>query len=115
MELWKMKGSQMDISNSRDVTVCDQDAKTVGSHARAAVHVAAGNLMMPTAMGSGFNGGACDTAHLLVPQNFALAMAQNVSSYCLFSDLRAAFASMHRRISLLSEDDGDEIWPSGAC
>lgn len=47
----------MGIGNSRGVTVCDQDAKTLGSHTRPPILLAAGNLMVPTAMGSGFNGG----------------------------------------------------------
>ena len=58
MELWKSKGSQSLIANYRDITACDQDAKTLGSHDRISVLQATGSMLIPTAMGSGFHGGA---------------------------------------------------------
>ena len=99
MELWKKKRSRVLMANNRDITVCDEDSKVLGGHNRSAIMPMVRSMVMPTAIGSGLNGGACDTAHLSVSEILAKAVKKNTCGYVIFADVRAAFASLHRNIS----------------
>ena len=109
-ELWKAKGTQARISNYRDVTFCEPDAKVLSVHKRSAALSTIQNLVLPTAMGSGFNTGACDTAHLLLTEQLAHAMHKNVSAFVLYADIQCAFASLHRNIALRDPNSDDVEW-----
>ena len=73
-------------------------------------HPAVSSMTTPTTMGSGFNGGSCDSAHLIITEVLARAMKLNVCGFAIFADLKRAFASLHRNISMADDDDGDLIW-----
>ena len=94
------------ISSFRDVTVADEDAKVLGSQDRNSILSVVRSIVGPSAMGSGMNSGACDTAHMLVPEPLAAAMRINQRGYAIFGDIRTAFASMHKRIALMRDTDG---------
>ena len=49
-------------------------------------------------------------AHLTIPETLSHAIKTNQSSYCIFGDLRTAFASLRRNVALMGENDGDEVW-----
>jgi hypothetical protein len=55
MVLWKSKGSRADISNYRDVTLTDQDAKVSGRLLRSQLIQGATAMSSSTQMGSGMN------------------------------------------------------------
>ena len=61
-------------------------------------------------MGSDFNTGACDSAHLLLTEQLAYALHKNVSSFVLFADIRCAFASLHRNIAFRDTQSDDTEW-----
>ena len=68
------------------------------------------SMSTETTMGSGLNGGACDTAHLVVTEVLAMAMRLNICGYVIYADVRTAFASLHRNIAMMTDDDGDDVW-----
>ena len=107
MELWKKKGSRSLMSSQRDVTLCDEDSKVLGGHNRSSVMPVVRSIVSPTAMGSGLNDGACDTAHLLVTKILAHAIKTNVCGYVIFADVKTAFAALYRNLAMMNEDDGD--------
>ena len=109
-ELWKSKGLRSWILNFRDVTMVDQLAKTYGSHNRSNSIDVVRNLVLPTALGSGLNDGACDMGHLLISETMAAAMHANESAYCIFGNLKTAFASLQRKVALLDDNAGGEVW-----
>ena len=108
--LWKKKGSRSQIGSYRDITLCNEDSKVLATFNRSSILHVVMSLVQPTAMGSGLNGGACDSAHLIVIEVLAEAMKRNLCGYTIFADVRTAFATLHRNISMMSDEDGDEIW-----
>ena len=87
MELWKKKGAKSLIKSFREVTVCTEDGKVIGGHNKTVSMPVVRSLVNSTAMGSGLNGGACDTAHLFVSETLAMALKQNVCGYVIFADV----------------------------
>ena len=110
MELWKRKGSRSMIVSYRDDTLCCEDSEALGSFNRSSILPLLAAMATATTMGSGSNGGACDTAHLVVTDVLATALRVNVCGYGIFAAVSSASASLHRNISLMRDDDGDEIW-----
>ena len=92
------------------MTEAEEDAKALGPRNRGGILDVVKSIVSPTAMGSGMNNGACDTAHLCVSGPLALAMRRNLCGSTIFSDIRKAFASLHRRIAFMEDTDGDDIW-----
>ena len=96
------------MASQRDVTMGEEDGKVLGGHSRSNVLPVVRSIVIPTAMGSGLNDGACDTTRLLVSEVLAHAIKANVCGYVISTD--AAFASLHRNLAMMDEDDGNEAW-----
>ena len=97
-ELWKAKGSTSSILNFRDVTMVDQEAKTLGQHNRTNSIDVVRKIVLQTALGSGLDDGACDMGHLLISETMAAAMHANQSAYCIFGDLKTALAHCSEKL-----------------
>ena len=98
------------ITSFRDITLCDEDAKVFGGHNRGVSYECLENPVSGTALGSGLNSGSCDAAQLIIMSVLAQAMKINCCAYVIFADIRTAFASLHRNLSLMQDLDGDEVW-----
>lgn len=109
MELWKKNGAKSDIKAWRDVTKCCEDSKVLGGFNRTSIMPVVSSMSTETTMGSGLNGGACDTAHLVVTEVLAMAMRLNICGYVIYADVRTAFASLYRNIAMMADDDGDDV------
>lgn len=110
MDLWKTKGAKPCIKYWRDVTKCCEDSKVLGGFNRTSIMPGASAMSTETTMGSRLNGGACDTANLVVTEVLATAMRLNLCGYVIYADVRTAFASLHCSIAMMTDDDGDDVW-----
>ena len=110
MELWKKSGSRSIISNYRDITLSDCEAKLFLGFLRLSLRGAAQALAGSGQCGSGFGAGSTDTCHLLITQAMGLARVRKESCSILFVDVISAFASVLRRIILPGLPQTEEAW-----
>ena len=110
MTLWKGKGCKSKLTNSRDITLCVVNGKVAGKVSRKRLTGPMQKMSVETQLGSGMNGGACDTAHLSSTSPFAYSMLRNRKVFQLYVDVVAAFASLCRRIALPHDLESEELW-----
>ena len=79
VELWKKIGSRAFITNFRDITLSDGEAKHFLGFLRTSIRTAVQALAGPGQCGSGFGAGATDTCHMLLTQAMCLARLQKKS------------------------------------
>ena len=67
------------------------------------------DAILDTQFGSGFNAGSTDVAHLHLTQSIKYAAMRKLCAATIFADVKTAFASLSRAISLPQQDNNDSF------
>ncbi len=107
-ELYKGSGDPDNVEMFRDISLCDDIAKTAAGTVREHIMPLIEEDTLGTQYGSGLHGGTTSMAYLYIQSCKSLAVLKNLSLAVVYVDLRTAFATMVRE-TFLDIPESDKI------
>ena len=113
-DLYKGSGLPSKCPSYRDILLGAESGKVIQSTVRPVLNKVVETYTEETQYGSGLNNGTTETAHSYARACIDLAKMRNMSVALLFIDVKTAFASMIRAISMPFDagQDPDEVYKS---